>query len=112
MPQIDAGSSTDFIWMYYDNPSATAPPPTTAVWDANYKGVWHLDEASGTTNFDSTVNANHGTKVSATEPNPVTTGKIDGAQDFDGSNDYISTSNSFNNPQDFTISAWFKTSSA
>ncbi|MBI2559200.1 hypothetical protein HYW20_07810 [Candidatus Woesearchaeota archaeon] len=32
--------------------------------------------------------------------------------DFDGSNDYASTTSSFNNPRTYTISAWMKTTLA
>jgi uncharacterized protein (TIGR03382 family) len=39
VPQIDAGSTTDAIWMYYGNPYPHAPP--SDVW-TGYVGVWHL----------------------------------------------------------------------
>lgn len=78
--------------------------------------VQHLAETSGTNTNDSTSNNNDGTKLSATEPNPTTSGQINGAQDFDGTNDLITISN-FPNTFDFngafTLSLWIqKTTSA
>ena len=51
--------------MYYGNSGAAAQQNKTAVWDANYKAVWHLDE-SGTTKAtgeykDSTSTGDNGT---------------------------------------------------
>ncbi len=109
VPQIDANSSTDYIYMYYGNTSATDHQQVTSVWDSNYVLVQHLSETSGTTTNDSTSNNNDGNKVSATEPNPTASGRIDGAQDFDGGNDYIyvSHNSSLNLTSAFTAEAWF-----
>jgi hypothetical protein len=57
VPQIDAGSTTDSIWMYYNNTGASDNQTPDSVWANNYAGVWHLDEASGT-RFDATGNNN------------------------------------------------------
>lgn len=61
VPQIDSSSSTDYIWMYYGNASATAGESAANVWDTNYKLVQHMEEASGTNFTDSTSNAQNGT---------------------------------------------------
>ena len=49
-----AGSDT-VIYMYYGNSTVTSPTENpTGVWDANYVGVWHLEEAlagTGTNNL-------------------------------------------------------------
>lgn len=110
VPQINASSSTDYIYVYFGNSSATDGQAGTSVWDSNYKLVQHLKETSGTTTSDSTSNGNNGTKVSATEPNPTTLGQINGAQSFDGSNDYISTSLQVSPAQytSLTMEAWVK----
>lgn len=99
--------------MYYGNSSATDGQAATNVWDSNFKLVQHLKETSGTTTADSTSNSNTGTKVSATEPNPTTSGQINGAQDFDGSNDYINvgSGSSLEISTNLTMEAWVKTSS-
>ena len=48
--------------MYYGNPSVANQEDVTNVWDANYVGVWHLDEtpSDGGTHADSTSNSNTG----------------------------------------------------
>ncbi|MFC1570907.1 LamG domain-containing protein, partial [Candidatus Omnitrophota bacterium] len=76
------------VYFYYNLPAAPAYTPA-AVWDANYKGVWHLDETSGTV-FDSTSNGNDSTAVSGVTMDA--TGQINGADQFDGDNDYITRS--------------------
>ncbi|HJZ86435.1 MAG TPA: DUF2341 domain-containing protein [Polyangia bacterium] len=43
VPLINASSTSDFIWMYYGNPTAPALDPSSAaaVWQS-YRAVWHL----------------------------------------------------------------------
>ncbi|MFQ5948115.1 MAG: DUF2341 domain-containing protein, partial [Acidimicrobiia bacterium] len=102
-----ANTSDTVIYIYYGNSAVTTSTQNAAgVWDANHEGVWHLDETSGTTISDSTSPAENGTKVSATEPNPVTTGQIDGAQNFDGVNDNIQITGLMGSPADVTLSGW------
>ncbi|TSC90856.1 MAG: hypothetical protein CEN92_363, partial [Candidatus Berkelbacteria bacterium Licking1014_96] len=60
VPQVDASSSTDFIYMDYGNASATDQSDPANVWENNYKEVLHLNETSGTI-IDSSGNANNGT---------------------------------------------------
>src|SRR3989344_5011841 len=60
VPQVDASSSTDYIYMYYGNSSTADGQSGTGVWDSNFVGVWHLDESTG--NFlDSTDNNQNST---------------------------------------------------
>jgi len=107
VPTIDASSATDFVYLYYGNPS---PPPSPYLnspqtWNADFRMVQHLEETSGT-QFDSTINDNDGTPT-----NGVTQGLspslIDGADRFDGTDDYV---NCTNNPSlrvtTFTLEAW------
>ena len=107
VPQLDAGSSTDYLWMYYDNASIGDGQDAANVWDSNYRAVWHSQETGTTTLADSTSNANTLTKVNSTNPNP-NTGKIDGAQAYDGSTSHADAVDS--NPLDITgtitASAW------
>jgi outer membrane protein assembly factor BamB len=97
------------IYMYYGNGSAANQQNAGGVWDTNFKGVWHLPNGTTLTASDSTSNANNGTKQNA--PTAVA-GQIDGGASLNGTNQYISTTTSFANPQDFTVSAWFETSTA
>jgi len=81
-------SSTAYtrIYMYYGNPSATNQQNPTAVWDTHYKLVLHLDEKTGL-HYDSTTNGNNGTPYGGVIQGAI--GKIDGADIFDGINDYV-----------------------
>jgi len=108
VPQIDINSNTDYIYMYYGNTGASDGSSPSNVWNSNFKGVWHLNETSGLSSTDSTSNANVGTKLSASEPNPTTSGQIGGAQTFDGNNDYIQTgtSSTLNPTSAMTVDAW------
>ncbi len=47
VPQIDGSSNTDYIYMYYGNPSAPDGQNLTEVWDSNFVMVQHLHEGSG-----------------------------------------------------------------
>jgi hypothetical protein len=85
------------VYFAYGDASISTDPNTdgtygaTSVWDANYKGVWHLPNGTTLTANDSTVNGNNGT-LSATPPVATVDGKIDGAASFDGThNDITST---------------------
>jgi hypothetical protein len=100
------------IYMYYGNPSASNQQNATGVWDDNYQGVWHMKDNSTSTTLDSTSNNNNGTKKAAGEPAATTNGKIDNAENFDGTNDYVNAGNaaSLNYGTTFTIESWFKTS--
>lgn len=89
VPHIPAGATTDYIWMYYQSPGATGDENPSEVWSAEYAGVWHLgevvtDEQTGGLHIDSV-----GVKDGVQNRNGPTEGKIAGAQDFDGTEDYI-----------------------
>ena len=60
----NAAASDTVINIHYGNRTVSSPTENpTGVWDANFVGVWHLSESSGTIAFDSTANGNHGTYV-------------------------------------------------
>lgn len=109
VPQLDAGSISDYIWMYYDNNGASDGQDAANVWDSNHRAVWHSDETSGTNLSDSTTNANTAAKNAPTDPSP-NTGKINGSQDYNGSSGSALVNDS--NPMDITgtitMSAWVK----
>ena len=98
------------IYMFYGNSSVTTDQSNkTAVWDANYKGVWHLPNGSTLSANDSTSNANNGTITGAT----ATTGQIDGAGSFSGSSQWIDVGNGSSlqiTGSTLTVEAWVKTS--
>jgi hypothetical protein len=84
--------------------------------DTDYSEVgclahWRLDETSGTTiadNGDLKLDGIAQRNTSLT----TTTGKVDGAQDFDGANDYVTVSSvaGLSGLAALTIALWFKTS--
>ena len=84
------------------------------MWDANYVGVWHLDESgSGVLDefVDSNGTGNHGQGGggdSGKTPAITTNGQIGNAQDFDGTDDYVTIGNVIGTANAVTLSAWVK----
>ena len=107
VPSLSTSADT-ILRMYYGDPGAGEPENPAAVWDSNFVMVQHLSETSGS-HYDSTVNGNNGSPVNGVVQG--TTGKIDGADNFDGTNDYVaiphsSTITGFT--QAFTASFWIE----
>lgn len=86
VPSISSTPPSTDIYIYYGKAGVGADPSTTDTWDANFKAVYHMDDAAGACD-DSTVNVNDGT-YAGNLPDKVT-GKIGYGQDFDGSGDWI-----------------------
>ena len=95
------------LYMCYGDPGAGDPENPAAVWDANFMMVQHLNEVSGDI-YDSTVNGNNGTAVNGVVRNAD--GNIDGADSFDGTDDYVTIldSNTLAGFTQFTASFWIK----
>ncbi|MBU0758374.1 MAG: DUF2341 domain-containing protein, partial [Nanoarchaeota archaeon] len=108
VPQIDAGSNSDFIWLYYNNSDAVGNKNETGSYDNTFVMVQHLHETSGT-HYDSTQYDNDGTPEDS--PNQNAVGRIDGGDEFDGT-DYVSfgDSPSLNLTTQLTLEVWAKTS--
>ena len=105
VPQID-NSATDYIYMYYGNPSATDSQNKTAVWNGNEVDVWHLGEGSGGSAGDSTSSGNTGTLTGSTW---TTSGQVDGALSFNGtSSDYVQFASNVDITGTKAVSFWFK----
>lgn len=115
VPTLSVTQDTS-IYVYYGGPSTGATNQNvTGVWDANFKGVWHLkeavtDEATGGTHTDSTSSAQHGVQNN----NDDTTGRIGMGQSFDNVGDFIEVTDA--GPLDITgaltLSAWVRMSVA
>lgn len=116
VPSVSNSVDTVFYMVYGDaavntqqNTSTLAP---SAVWDANYKGVWHLaDVTAGGTTKDSTSNAINGT-ASATSPTSAAA-QIGNGASFDGNtarNIDIGSSSSLGGLTAFTLEGWIKPS--
>ena len=67
-----------------------------------------MNDYTTSTTLDSTANNYDGTKTGASEPVQTATGKIDSAQDFDGTNDHIDFANPVIPLGTKTISFWLK----
>ena len=110
VPQIDGSSNTDYIWMYYGNPSAPDGQDPENVWTGSYRMVYHLEgnpAQSGGVITDSTPNNFDATNQGST--NAV--GFIAGAQEFNGSNQYVNLGSDLaviNNVSAATLSAWIR----
>lgn len=88
VPQIDAGSVTDYITLYYGNTTVANGQTPADVWNSGYAAVYHLNDATTSTILDSTSNNNDGAKKAAGEPVEAA-GAIGSGQTFDGNDDYI-----------------------
>ncbi len=98
------------LYMYYGNPSISNMEDISGVWDSNFTMVQHLSETSGV-HYDSSVFGNDGTCVNGTDQNAD--GMIDGADGFDGSDDWINCGNgeTFDITDSITLEAWVSRSS-
>ena len=120
VPSVASGSDTD-LYLYFDAGHAdntafvgdTNSTPAETVWDSNFKFVCHMRDDPDTSSVrDSTNNNNDGAKVAAGAPAITPNGKIDGAQDFDGTDDVVKIANAaslnFGSETGFTLSCWLK----
>ncbi len=116
--KVPALSSTvdTVLYMYYGNPSSSDQQNTTgAVWDSNFRGVWHLSESpagAAPQMKDSTSLLNNGTANGAMVAGDQQTAQIDGGLHFDGNNDELAMANEanfdFNFNSSLTIEYWAK----
>ena len=109
VPSLSSVSDT-MLFLNYGQATAVDQWNPQGVWDANYKGVWHLGEGAGDFS-DATANANTGTDyVSASGK----TGQIGSGQQFDGTNDYVSVADSasLDTAGSVTYSAWVNASTS
>ena len=119
VPQIDSGSSTDYIWMYYGNSGASDDQSKNAVWNENglnyFRMVQHLKETSGNPHLDSTSNANDSDAIDVYQQGSAT-GQIDGADELETVEEpdpsdvgvTIGDSSSLHITGAITIEAWVK----
>jgi hypothetical protein len=100
-------SSDTLIYMFYGKSSVTTDQSNgTAVWDSNYKGIWHLPNGTTLTSNDSTSNSNNATVYGTPAANA---GQIDGAATFGASTaDYLQANDaaSLRIASTITLSAW------
>jgi len=103
-----SGSVDTKIWMYYGNSASTNQQNPTGVWNSDYISVWHINQSGTGSRYDSTSNNKHLT-TSGYDGDEKITGPIDGADDLDGTNDYLSTGQNFlSNLGAFTLEGWVR----
>jgi hypothetical protein len=107
VPSISSSADT-FLYMYFGNREAGNQQSPTAVWDANYVLVQHLDETTGD-HLDSTSYGNHGTPSGLASQDAA--GQIDGADEFSGSPGQVNVGTDasldvYGPNQDFSIFLW------
>ncbi len=107
MPTISSTHDEE-IYMYYGNASVSDQQDTENVWDENFKMVQHLEEGGTGTRYDSTSNDNDGTPNNYDGNEAISAGKINGADDFENTNDSISISDnsSLEGMSQFTVETW------
>ncbi len=88
----DAATGTATVAITVTNPS-----------ESNLLGQWTLDDGIGTIASDTSGNSNDGTVSGAAWTH---SGQVDGALDFDGSDDYVDLGNLNASADSLTISAW------
>ncbi|MFC1612655.1 LamG-like jellyroll fold domain-containing protein [Patescibacteria group bacterium] len=108
-------SENEMAYLYKASKTTHTNAPMRASASGTLVGYWTLDQndINGTTVFDRSGQGNHGTATGFTSTPTSTTGKINQALDFDGSNGYIEipNSDSINFTKNFTISFWTKPAS-
>jgi hypothetical protein len=89
VPQIDASSSTDYIYVYYGNNAANDAQNASAVWSNGYVSVFHMNTNPSSSLVDSTGNGHTTQSGGSMGSGNVVDGKVGKAIDFDGADDYI-----------------------
>jgi pectate lyase len=104
VPQIDAWSTCDFIYMYYGNDAAPDGQDAAGTWNSGYEAVYHLNDDF----LDSTSNNNDGTNNGSADA----VGQIADGQDFDGMNDRVDCGDidAIDNSSYLTYTAWARPS--
>src|SRR5579864_6628836 len=104
VPTVSHTSDT-VIYMFYGNSSITTDQSNkTAVWDSNFKAVYHLSNGVTLAGTDSTANGFDLTNVNSTPP---TTGKIDGGASFNGTSQYLTNASGPTVPAGSSITVEF-----
>ncbi|MCP4198121.1 MAG: DUF2341 domain-containing protein [Proteobacteria bacterium] len=107
VPRIEAGSTTDYIWMYYGDATATAPTNSEETWNSEYEAVYHFASEGDKGNPVEDSTSNHFDAVDDSAHHAL--GHIGNGREFDGFNDYIDLGPDrplLMNVEACTLSAW------
>ena len=106
IPSLTAGT---VIYEWYGNAAISTfqGGAVGSVWDANFKGVWHLPNGTTLVGNDSTSNGNNAKGLNGTG---ATSGKIDGGASFNGTSNWIDIPGSpmFGGGNQISLSSWVK----
>jgi len=113
VPSINNGT---VIYMYYGNGCMTASTQNpSGVWEANYRGVWHLSQnpvGTAPQMRDSTANTYHGTAFGSFVSGDQQPAMINGGLNFDSiNNDEIRIAAANLGATSVTVSAWIRVKS-
>jgi hypothetical protein len=117
IPELSTTQDTDLYVYYGSEATVVSLENKNEVWDANFKGVWHLGESqTGMNNSyvykDSTSNANDGNDFVSSVS---VAGKVGNALDL-ATSEYVSMRDNdvldIGENEDFTLSSWVKSSQA
>ena len=115
LPVLNQAANTS-IYLYFGNALAANQASQAAVWDSNFKAVWHLKESPAGTApqiKDSTSNGNHGTTYGSMKLADQTDGISGSGLTFDGKVKFINVpdSASVDTSSALTVSTWMRTTS-
>ena len=104
VPSLSSTEDT-ILYIYFGNDEAANQEDAEGTWDGNYVMVHHLNETAGI-HQDSTLNDNDGTPSVTIQGSAP--GQVDGADNFDGTNDYVDCGNhtSLDITGPLTVEAW------
>lgn len=96
------------------NASIVSSTSDEATWNSNVEAVWHMNDDPAYSNINDAAGTYDGLPYGEMTSSDLVPGKISGALDFDGSNDYIAILDKHytNNGEitAMTVSSWVKTS--
>jgi biopolymer transport protein ExbB len=101
VPKLQAGNTTQHIWMYYGNTKAAAAP-AAPVFDAQQLAVYHFGEDQGLPQ-DASPRALHATESRATA---VPSGLMGGSAQLKGDGGVVLTNAALLQAKEITVSAW------
>jgi hypothetical protein len=101
VPTVHAMSSAHYIWMQYDDPTATDAQNPHGVWKNSYELVYHMGAGAGI--LDSTKNHRDATDHGSTV---VAAAKIAGGRAFDATAQAYLDTGYHTDLHTFTIEAW------
>ena len=102
------------FWMYYGNNACVSQEDVEGTWDSNYQMVLHLNETGTGTRYDTTGNEKHGDPKNYDGDEATDYGRVNGADDLDGTNDWINITTGTDlldmSSSSQSFFAWIKTS--